>query len=384
MKYSFVVLAGEHDRVNVPVRGILPTKEDFPPVCILRDAESNKSFLAQTSRRGPKELEVSFLVDHLPPKAEMEALLTDAVPGDLSAQPEAVTLSDPADKKIHIQIGNRPFTTYWFGGFSKPFLYPLNSPFGASVTRSLNEDKKSGETTDHVHHRSVWSAYGDVNGHDYWGEGKGHGLQVAKSVEVVEKGPVCGTILSQNSWETQKGEVDLTETRRISVYGGLADARIIDFNIVLTPATKAGKFGDTKEGGILALRVATVMDVPKGGKIQNAVGGVGEEETWGKQAGWCDYSGKVEGQQVGVAILDHPDNPTFPMYWHVRNYGLMAANPWGLSEFKGKKFNGSFTLDKGKTLDFKFRLVVHKGDAVSGNVASHYLNYVIPPKIVTF
>ncbi len=384
MKYSFVVLAGEHERINVPVRGILPTKDDFPPVCILRDAESNKIFLAQTSRRGPKELEVSFIVDHLPPKAEMEALLTDEVPSDLSSVRQGVTLSDPSDKKINIQIGGHPFTAYWFGGFSKPFLYPLNSPFGASVTRSLNEDKKPGETTDHVHHRSVWSAYGEVNGHDYWGEGKGHGLQVAKSVEVVEKGPVCGTIESQISWETQKGEADLAETRRISVYGGLADVRIVDFNIVLTPATKVVKFGDTKEGGILALRVATTMDVPKGGRIQNAVGGLGEEETWGKQAVWCDYSGKVEGQQVGVAILDHPDNPTFPMYWHVRNYGLMAANPWGLSEFKGKKFNGSFTLDKGQTLDFKFRLVVHKGDALSGTVANHYLNYVIPPKIVTF
>ncbi len=384
MKYSFVILAGEHDRVNVPVRGILPTKDDFPPLCILRDAESNKTFLAQTSRRGPKELEVSFLVDHLPPKAEMEALLTDEIPTDPSTMEHAVSLSDPADKKINVQIGGHLFTTYYFGGFSKPFLFPLNSPVGASVTRSLNEDKKPGETTDHVHHRSVWSAYGDVNGHDYWGEGKGHGLQVAKSVEVVEKGPVCGTILSQISWETQKGEADLTETRKISVYGGLAEVRIIDFNIVLTPTTKSVKFGDTKEGGILALRVATVMDVPKGGKIQNAVGGLGEEETWGKQAMWCDYSGKVEGQQVGVAILDHPGNPTFPMYWHVRNYGLMAANPWGLSEFKGKKFNGSFTLDKGQSLDFKFRLVVHKGDAISGNVANHYLNYVIPPKFITF
>ncbi len=384
VKYDFVVLAGEHERVNVPVRGILPTKENFPPLCILRDAESDKFFLAQTSRRSPNELEVSFIVDHLPPKAEMEALLTDETPSDPSHLAHPISVSGPVDKKINILIGGHPFTTYYFGGFSKPFLYPLNNPFGTSVTRSLNEDKKPGETTDHVHHRSVWTAYGNVNGHDYWGEGKNHGLQVAKSVEVVEKGPVCGTILSRISWETAEGDADLTETRRISLYGGFADMRIIDFNILLTAENKPVKFGDTKEGGILALRVATTMDVPQGGKIQNAVGGVQEEETWGKQAAWCDYSGKVQGQQVGVAIFDHPDNPTFPMYWHVRNYGLMAANPWGLSEFRGKKFDGSYTLDKGKTLDYKFRLLVHKGDAVSGDIATHYLNYAIPPKLITF
>ena len=363
---------------------VVPAKGNFPPVCILRDVESDKSYIAQTYRRSEKELEVTFVIDSLPPKYEMEALLTDEVPADLSGVENGVTLSESANNQIECTIGGQPFTTFTFAGYSKPFLYPLLAPSGVGVTRSLNENKTEGETTDHVHHRSVWSAYGDVNGHDYWGEGRGHGLQIAKKVTILEYGPVCGTILSQIAWQTQKGAIDLNETRIVTIYGLVPDVRLVDFDIQLTPATGPVKFGDTKEGGILALRVATAMDVPKGGKIQNSVGGIGEAECWGKQADWCDYSGVVEGKSVGAAILHHPDSATFPSYWHVRNYGLMGANPWGLSEFKGKAYNGSFTLEKGKFLSFKYRLLVHAGDANTGNVAKYYLDYAIPPKIATF
>jgi hypothetical protein len=41
-------------------------------------------------------------------------------------------------------------------------------------------------------------------------------------------------------------------------------------------------------------------------------------------------------------------------------------------------------LDKSKSLMFNYRLLVHAGNAMSGEVAKHYLDYAIPPKVATF
>ena len=54
------------------------------------------------------------------------------------------------------------------------------------------------------------------------------------------------------------------------------------------------------------------------GHIVNADGLATEKEAWGKPANWCDYSGEIAGEKLGIAILDHPANPHHPVRWHVR------------------------------------------------------------------
>jgi len=140
------------------------------------------------------------------------------------------------------------------------------------------------------------------------------------------------------------------------------------------------RFGDTKEGGICSVRVAAPMEADRTGKIENAYGGVNEAETWGKRAPWCDYSGIVEGHRVGVAVFDHPGNFRYPTYWHVRNYGLMTANPFGLSHFLAPaEAEGSHVLPKGETLAFRYGVCVHAGDAAEGRVRDRYLDWIYPP-----
>ena len=48
----------------------------------------------------------------------------------------------------------------------------------------------------------------------------------------------------------------------------------------------------------------------------------------------------------GRTLMDAPTHyrwAFFPTYWHVRNYGLMTANPFGISHFVGKKKDGTRT-----------------------------------------
>ena len=124
------------------------------------------------------------------------------------------------------------------------------------------------------------------------------------------------------------------------------------------------------------------VSAPGTGKIENAIGGVGEAETWGKISQWCDYSGIVDGNKVGVAIFDWPKNFRYPTYWHVRNYGLMTANIFGRGTFEGDpSMDGSWTLKDGESLSLSFRVYVHAGDATDGQVGEKYHEFINPPVV---
>ena len=77
-----------------------------------------------------------------------------------------------------------------------------------------------------------------------------------------------------------------------------------------------------------------------------------------------------------MAIFDHPDNPRHPTWWHVRGYGLFAANPFGVSYFEKKpKGTGDLVVPAGESVTFKWRLYFHKGNEKDGKVAEHYREY---------
>jgi hypothetical protein len=105
-------------------------------------------------------------------------------------------------------------------------------------------------------------------------------------------------------------------------------------------------------------------------------------QAWGKPAEWVDYVGKVEGRTVGVAIFDHPSSFRHPTTWHVRDYGLFAANPFGLRDFTGKKdVDGSYRLDPGQSMSFFYRVFLHPGDTGEARVKAAYEAFVHPPAV---
>jgi hypothetical protein len=72
---------------------------------------------------------------------------------------------------------------------------------------------------------------------------------------------------------------------------------------------------------------------------------------------------------VGVAIGDHPANLRHPSHWHARDYGLVAANPFGLHDFTGApQGSGNYTLPAGKSLTFRYLVVLHEGDPATAGI----------------
>src|SRR6185295_7073001 len=133
-------------------------------------------------------------------------------------------------------------------------------------------------------------------------------------------------------------------------------------------------FGDTKEGSFGVRMASSIrVDSKQGGEIVNS-DGLTNQAAWGKPAAWVDYHGPVDGETWGIAILNHPSSFRYPTYWHVRTYGLFAANPFGIHDFTGST-DGSFTLAAGKSIELKYRVLLHKGDEKSGNVAEAFATY---------
>ena len=104
---------------------------------------------------------------------------------------------------------------------------------------------------------------------------------------------------------------------------------------------------------------------------------------WGKRATWVDYYGPVEGATVGVAMLDHPRNLRHPTWWHVRDYGLFAANPFGIHDFEPQQPAGAgdHALPAGGTLTFRYRVFLHNGTTAEARIADVWTAYAEPPKV---
>lgn len=278
------------------------------------------------------------------------------------------------DDGVHVTVDGKPFTVCIAKSGAKPVLWPVIGPTGKEMTRAYPLAKVEGEKTDHIHHRSLWFTHGDVNGVSFWMEDGKHGQIDQTEIVKTESGPV-GVLVTKNVWNDPDGKSLAEEVRKLT-FGATAETRWIDIDSTLTPVVETLTFGDTKEGSV-GVRVAHALavDSKQGGKIVNSAGQT-DAAAWGKPAAWVDYHGPLNGEHVGVAILNHPQSFRHQTTWHVRTYGLFTANPFGLKDFTGDKSkDGSHTLKKGESLRMKHRVVLHRGDEKEGKIAEAFAAY---------
>lgn len=279
-------------------------------------------------------------------------------------------------KTIRVEINGGFFTEYHFADAARPYYYPLMGLGNLPMTRNWPMTAGENEEHDHPHHRSLWFAHGLVNGVNFWSEEKSFGKIVHEKFTRIESGKKVGVIASSNNWVGPDGRIVCTDDRTMRIYNR-PGARMFDFEITIHASHGPVTLGDTKEG-TMAVRLAESMRL-KGkighGHIINSAG-VRDDATWGKRADWCDYYGPVDGKIVGVAIFDHPANPRHPTWWHVRDYGLFAVNPFGWHDFEKKPANsGDFLIPAGHSVTFRYRFYLHEGDEQQARVAEMYREY---------
>jgi Methane oxygenase PmoA len=280
------------------------------------------------------------------------------------------------DKGVRILLNGQLMTEYLIGDRS-PILWPLIGPDGARMTRDFPMlDTTEGEKQDHPHHRSLWFGHGMVNGVDFWQK---HGSVNHLSFGKITGGAVA-IVEATNSWNDVDGKQLLTEKRRMT-FSADDQQRWIDIDLVLIAELDEVVFGDTKEG-TFAVRMAETakVDAKLGGKIINSDGLI-DAAAWGKPANWVDYTGPIRSRSntqptakpstendeqasntYGLAMFCHPATFNYPNRWHVRTYGLFAANPFGIKDFTGATEASAGTkLKKSEQLQFRYRVLLHSG-----------------------
>lgn len=307
---------------------------------------------------------------------------------------------DEAGRRVDITVDGKPFTSYIYPTtLKKPTLWPIVTAKGGTITRGF--PPKKGERVDHPHHVGLWFNHGDVNGFDFWNnseairpdQAKKYGTIVHRKVGQVKSGAGQGELNVEMDWVAGDGATLLRENTKF-IFGANDGKRTIDRITTLTTLDKQVVFRDNKEG-VLGLRVTRALEHPatKPEVFADASGkatpvpvldntgvtgmytsseGLKGDAVWGTRGRWTFLSATLGTEPVTVAMLDHPSNPGYPTYWHARGYGLFAANMLGNKVFSNGKEELNLTLEPGKSVTFKHRIVIVSGATTAEAIESEY------------
>jgi len=140
-----------------------------------------------------------------------------------------------------------------------------------------------------------------------------------------------------------------------------------------TPTAGSVAFGDQEEMG-LGVRLATNLIVKEGGHVLNSHADRDEAGAWGKQAAWCDYGGVLNGKHLGVLLMPYPGN--FRESWfHVRDYGLLLANPFGRNAFTGEE-KSRVEVNREAPLTLQFGICIYSVEGEAANCSRLYEQYL--------
>jgi hypothetical protein len=304
----------------------------------------------------------------------------------------------PAQKQVDIVYNNKLLTAYcYYDSSRKPILFPVNTVDGITVTRSYPFKNVTGERTDHPHHTGIWLNYESVNGLDFWNNStaievnKRDHYGTIRHEKIVGKAAAGGNNASLSttaSWIRPDKKVLLNE-QTVFNFSVRGNDFIIDRITTLTAADTTVVFKDVKDG-MVAIRVARELELPskETSKYVDEHGivtsvppassaevtgmyygstGLKGDSVWSSKGPWVILTGKKEGKDITIGIIDHPSNVGYPTYWHARGYGLFAANPLGRKIFSNGKDELNFTLKPHQAVTFRYRIVVHSGNALTSS-----------------
>lgn len=301
----------------------------------------------------------------------------------------------PEKKQVDILYNGKLLTAYcYYDSIMKPFLYPVNTLDGVTVTRGYPISPRAGDRTDHPHHVGIWMNYESVNGLDFWNNSTAipterksrygtirHEKLLEKSAEKNK-----ATLVAAAAWIRPDGKVLLNEKTTYD-FSVKDDNFYIDRSTTLTANDETVIFKDVKDG-FFAIRVARELEMPSKEKSEfvdasgnktsvpvltnekitgmyyNAEGTKGDD-VWSSKSGWAMLKGNKDNKNITVGMFDHPSNPGYPTYWHARGYGLFALNPLGRKVFSNGKEELNLTINPKESISFRYRVLINSGREIT-------------------
>lgn len=296
------------------------------------------------------------------------SMLVNAAAGCYAAEAE-FAIEQKADRLL-ITCGGERVATYVFSDevIPRPYFAHVHAPGGRQVTRN-HPPVEGQDRTDHAEfHPGIWLAFGDLSGGDFWrnrdrivheafveaptARGDRASFSVRNRYERADGTPVCQEVCKLTFTQTPFGYMLHWD----SLFSG----------------DREFYFGDQEEMG-LGIRVCTPISVQRGGTMLDSQGRQNEKEIWGRTADWCDYSGLMDGQTIGITVMCHPKNFR-PCWMHSRDYGFLAANPFGRSAF-GKGEKSKVVVEPGEALRLRYGLLFHSSAMDQRDLAAVYSTF---------
>jgi hypothetical protein len=298
-------------------------------------------------------------------------------------------------KQVDVLLNGNLLTSYRYqDSVKKPFLWPIKTMDGITVTRGFPLDPKPGERTDHPHHVGLWMNYESVNGLDFWNHSTAipfaqrnkYGTIIHDKIVSKQSGKDKASIIATARWVRPDGK-ELLQEKTTHTFHTKDGHFFIDRVTTLTANDLVVDFKDVKDG-FFAIRVARELELPSqqadvfvdanGNKTEvpkvNNEGvtgnyltseGVQGDDAWSTRGRWTLLTGKKEGKDVAIAMFDHPSNVGYPAYRHARGYGLFAINPLGQKVFSNGKEELNLSLKPGQSATFRYRVLVASGKPVT-------------------
>ncbi len=245
----------------------------------------------------------------------------------------------------------------------KPYLHPVRTLGGALVSLYRPHD--------HVWHKGIAWSLPHVGEHNFWGgptfvdggyvQLDNNGSATHRELTTLNATPARVEIGHTLDWTAQSGAPVIAERRALTVTVVDETAWALVFETEMTNVSGARlDFGSpTTKGRDNAGYGGLFWRGPRsftGGVIQSPEG-AGGDELRGRRAEWFGFRGRHDesGDSSTIVMVDDSANPQHPPQWFARSQQFACLCP-------APFFSEEVPLDDGRTLRFRYAVVVADGD----------------------
>lgn len=228
----------------------------------------------------------------------------------------------------------------------KPYIHPLWTPDDCIVTFDA--------PADHVHHRGLSIGWADISNTDFWAEvyspqGR-RGRIVTTELEQTTEEDGSVKLIEQNVWLKEDQTCLLSSQHTWTFYPAQGNLQIVDVELLFTAQQPEVVFGSDPNQPRAYHGLCFRIGPFENPRYFNSAGDEGGANCMGKSAKWCALSGIQRGKPVVTAILDSPNNSSFPTRFAVYHEGMqfISSSP-NMSEPK--------VLKDGETWLLQYRVI---------------------------
>jgi hypothetical protein len=298
-------------------------------------------------------LAAAFCLGATPPGEEATKAPAGSQAGGLSWQKDPAAIALLKDGKLVWQF-------HYASGQSKPYFHPVALPGGSDLTWL--------SPPDHKWHLALFFSWKYLNKVNYWEEtaGVANGTTSWSNVQVETRPDFSATITMDLSYRPKDAAKNvLTEKRVIQIPPPLADGSYFmdwhqefiagEEDVVMDRTPPDTKPDGNARGGYAGLSIRLAKELTKPRITANADIGAYARNRYGFAATAAEFSGEIDGGEVGIAFIDHSVNPRLPSRW----YGIIDTSaPFWFLNASWLQLE-PYTLQARQKLVLRYRVIIH-------------------------